>query len=93
MNMALRIVLVIVVFVVVVVLVAMSKPDTFRIERTITINAPAEKIYGLIDDLHNWPKWAPQNREDPLMQRSFSGASAGVGASGKAPRGVRARGR
>lgn len=60
---------------------AATKPPTFTVQRSIAIDAPAEKIYPLIDDLHNWPLWAPQDREDPSMRRTFSGATAGQGAS------------
>jgi len=31
---------------------AATRPDTFRVERTARINAPAEKIFPLIDDFH-----------------------------------------
>jgi uncharacterized protein YndB with AHSA1/START domain len=60
---------------------AATRPSTFTIQRSIAIAAPMEKIYPFISDLHNWPLWAPQDNEDPSMQRTFSGASAGQGAS------------
>lgn len=78
--MALRIVLVIVVLIAGVLVFAATKPDTFRIERSVTINASPEKVFALIDDFHSWSKWAPQDRDDPTMQRSYSGAAAGEGA-------------
>lgn len=60
---------------------AATKPPTFTVQRSIAIVAPPEKIYPLVGDLHNWPLWAPQDREDPSMRRTFSGAPAGQGAS------------
>ena len=60
---------------------AATKPDTFHIERSITIHATAEKVFPLINDLHNWPRWAPQDREDATMKRTFAGAESGVGAT------------
>lgn len=63
-----------------VLIAAARKPDTFRIERSIEIQAAPEKIFALIDDFHNWSQWAPQDREDRTMQRTFSGPSSGVGA-------------
>jgi uncharacterized protein YndB with AHSA1/START domain len=63
-----------------VLLLAARKPDTFTIQRSITINASADKVFGLIDDFHEWPKWAPQDKEDPSMKREFSGPARGVGA-------------
>lgn len=60
---------------------AAAKPSTFQVERMVTIKASPEKVFPLINDLHNWPHWAPQDREDPTMKRTFSGATSGVGAS------------
>jgi uncharacterized protein YndB with AHSA1/START domain len=60
---------------------AAAKPSTFMVQRSIVIGASPEKIYPLVDDVHNWPLWAPQDREDPSMRRTFNGAAAGQGAS------------
>jgi len=68
------------VFVAVVLVLAARKPDTLRIERSIEIQAPRERIFVLIDDFHNWNQWAPQDREDPSIRRTFSGPASGVGA-------------
>jgi uncharacterized protein YndB with AHSA1/START domain len=78
--MAAKILIAIVAVIVLVLVFAALKPDTFRIERTTVINAPPEKVYALINDFHEWPKWAPQDREDALMKRTYTGAPAGVGA-------------
>jgi uncharacterized protein YndB with AHSA1/START domain len=78
--MVLKVILVIVAVIAAVLLFAATKPDTFRIERTTTIQATPDKIFGLIDDLHNWPLWAPQDREDSTIKRTFSGPERGVGA-------------
>jgi uncharacterized protein YndB with AHSA1/START domain len=56
------------------------KPSTFHIEKSVTIQVPREKVYPLIADFHNWPEWAPQDREDATMQRTYSGAANGTGA-------------
>ena len=63
-----------------VLIVAARKPDTIHIERSVEIQAPPERIFGLINDFHNWHQWAPQDREDPTMKRTFSGPVNGVGA-------------
>jgi uncharacterized protein YndB with AHSA1/START domain len=59
---------------------AATKPDVFRVQRSITIAAPAEKIFALINDFHQWQSWSPYEHKDPTMQRSFSGAPTGRGA-------------
>jgi len=61
-------------------LFAVTKPSTFHIEKSVTIQARPEKVYAMIADFHNWPQWAPQDREDPTMQRTYSGARTGAGA-------------
>ena len=57
-----------------------TRPDAFRIERSIRIAAPIVQVAELIDDFHQWRKWSPWEHIDPTMQRTFSGAEAGVGA-------------
>ncbi|CAN5917156.1 K(+)-transporting ATPase subunit F [soil metagenome] len=60
---------------------ATSKPDSFEVQRSITIKAAPEKVYALIDDFHRWAEWSPWEKFDPTMQRSFSGAERGKGAA------------
>ena len=59
---------------------AATRPDTLRVERSTTINAPADKIAPLISDLHRWKEWSAYETKDPGMTRTYSGANAGVGA-------------
>jgi hypothetical protein len=60
--------------------VAASRPDRFRVVRSIAIAAPAERIVPLIDDFRRWSEWSPWEGKDPAMKRSFEGPAAGVGA-------------
>ena len=55
-------------------------PKEFRIERSIAVNAPAEKIFPLVTDFHRWPEWSPWENVDPSMKRTYSGAESGQGA-------------
>ena len=59
---------------------AATKPNSFRVERSIDINASPEKIFALIDDLHGWPAWSPYETKDPGMKHTVSGAASGKGA-------------
>lgn len=59
---------------------ASTKPDQFRVERSIVIKAPAEKIFPHINNFHQWEAWSPYEKLDPAMKRSFSGTGFGVGA-------------
>ena len=65
---------------VIILLLASAKPAAVAISRSITIHAPAPVVFELIDDLHNWPLWAPQDREDATMKREFVGEPRGAGA-------------
>lgn len=78
--MILRILVSIAVAVVAVLAFALTKPNTFHVERSIHIAAPPERIFALIDNFHNWNRWAPQDREDLTMDRTYSGATNGEGA-------------
>lgn len=59
---------------------AATRPDTFRVERATSINAPPEKIFPLINDFHAWSAWSPFEKKDPAMKRTFGGAPSGKGA-------------
>lgn len=70
----------IVAVVVIIVGLALAQPNSFEVSRTIVIKAPAEKIYPLISDFHQWPTWSPWENLDPNMKRTFTGAASGAGA-------------
>jgi uncharacterized protein YndB with AHSA1/START domain len=61
-------------------ILALTKPNSFSVRRTITIQAPAEKLFPLINDFHQWVAWSPYEHKDPAMKRSYSGAESGKGA-------------
>ena len=61
-------------------IVASTRPGAFRVERAITIDAPPERIYGLLTDLRQWSAWSPYEKRDPAMRRTFEGAASGPGA-------------
>lgn len=63
----------------IVLVLAAMRPNTFRVQRSIDINAPADKIFPLINDYRNWGSWSPYEHVDPNMQRTFSGAPSGKG--------------
>lgn len=59
---------------------ALTKPDTFEVARSAAIEAPPDRIYPLIEDLHRWAAWSPYEVKDPAMTRTFTGSARGVGA-------------
>src|SRR6266851_5729835 len=72
--------IVVVVLVVAILGFALTKPDSFNVQRTTKINAPPEKIFRLINDFHGWSSWSPWEKVDPAMKRTHSGAASGRGA-------------
>jgi uncharacterized protein YndB with AHSA1/START domain len=64
----------------IVLIVAATKPDTLRVRRSITIDAPAEAIFAHINDFRRWEAWSPYEKLDPAMKRSYSGPASGPGA-------------
>ena len=63
-----------------VLILAVTKPNTLRVQRAIRIKAPAEQIFPLINDFHQWITWSPYENKDPAMKRTYSGADSGKGA-------------
>jgi len=63
-----------------VLILAARKPDTLRVTRSIRVTAPAETIFPLINDFHQWGGWSPYEHKDPAMKRGYSGAESGKGA-------------
>jgi uncharacterized protein YndB with AHSA1/START domain len=70
----------VVAFVVALLAFAATRPDTFTVQRSATIAAPAERIFPHLDDFHRWGEWSPWEKLDPELRRTFSGAESGVGA-------------
>lgn len=70
----------VVVVIVAILAFAATRPDTFRVERTIRITAPPERIFQRINDLTEWVAWSPWEKMDPSMKKTASGALLGKGA-------------
>ena len=71
--------LIVVILLLAVLAYAATRPDSFTVQRSITIKAPSDKVYALINDFHNWATWSPWEKLDPTMTRHFSGAAQGDG--------------
>jgi uncharacterized protein YndB with AHSA1/START domain len=57
-----------------------TRPDTFRVQRTVLIEAPPEQIFPYLEDFRKFSQWSPYEQLDPAMVRTYSGARAGKGA-------------
>jgi hypothetical protein len=59
---------------------AATRPGSFHVERTATIDAAPERIFPLVNDFHTWTSWSSYEKVDPAMKRTYSGAANGKGA-------------
>ncbi len=66
--------------IVVLLVVISTRPDSFRVERSAQVSAPAAAVFPLINDFHKWELWSPFEKLDPGMKKTFEGAPAGRGA-------------
>jgi effector-binding domain-containing protein len=71
------------VIIVLLVIISFFLPKQMHVERTATINAPAEAIFAQVNDYKNWEKWSPWHKKDPNMKLVYDGPTAGQGASYK----------
>ena len=66
--------------IIIVIAVGLVLPSTARVERSIEIDAPADRIYPLISDFRQFNRWSPWLQRDPDMQITHVGPAAGRGA-------------
>jgi hypothetical protein len=57
------------------------QPDEYRVERTVTMAAPAGKACESVNDLQKWEAWSPWAKIDPDAKLTFEGPGAGKGAA------------
>jgi hypothetical protein len=60
---------------------AALRPDELRVERSITISAPAVIAFAQINDPRKWQQISPYAKDDPAAKYTFAGPAAGVGSS------------
>jgi len=56
---------------------------TYHIDKSITINAPLEKVWNNINSLQSMVKWSPWLDADPNVKTSFDGQEGVIGSSYK----------
>ena len=77
----LKIFLLVIVVIAAVLIYAATRPDTFRIERSTSVAAPPDKVFALIDDLHQFNTWNPWLRKEPNVEQAYEGKASGVGSA------------
>lgn len=65
---------------VILIVLGLVGPKTYNVQRSITINAPAETIFQTVSHYENFSKWSPWQHLDPEMKTTIDGADGTVGA-------------
>ena len=60
---------------------AFTRPDTFRVERKLRIEATPDRLLPLINDLRQFNRWNPFDKKDPAIRGTYRGPASGVGAA------------
>jgi hypothetical protein len=68
------------VLVLLLVVVAFLLPRTYRVQRTLVIQAKAETVYPFFGDLRRWKEWGAWQERDPAMKMAYAEKTTGVGA-------------
>ena len=58
-------------------------PSDYKVERSITINAPSSKIFPHLADLKKWQDWGVWFKRDPNMSFEYAGDDAAIGMTTK----------
>lgn len=66
--------------IVVFLIIVSTRPNTFSVSRSATIDAPVAKVFEQVNDFRKWQAWSPWAKRDPNMKTTYEGASSGVGA-------------
>jgi hypothetical protein len=59
---------------------AAFRPDTFRVQRSVRIDAPPQAVHPLINNLAQMNSWSPFVKRDPNLRGSYRGPAEGPGA-------------
>ncbi len=55
--------------------------STFKVSRSVVVNATPEAVYPLVADPRRWKEWSVWNQRDPKMEVTYSGPDSGAGAA------------
>lgn len=72
---------IIVIAVAALVIAVMMQPDTYRVVRTASVNAPSDKVFANVNDFKKWDAWSPWAKIDPAMKVTYGGPPTGVGST------------
>jgi uncharacterized protein YndB with AHSA1/START domain len=60
---------------------ALTRPDAFKVERSVTMAVPPEAVYQQVADFKAWERWSPWAKLDPAMKTEYAGTAGSPGAT------------
>jgi len=60
---------------------ALTKPDTYQVQREIEIAAAPAIIFENLQSFRQWAQWSPWERPAPDVKKTYAGPPSGTGAS------------
>lgn len=82
MNPTLKIILIAIPVVIILFLVvAAMQPSSYRVTRSLILNAKPDVVFPHVNVVKQWEAWSPWNKVDPNMKLTYEGPTSGVGAS------------
>jgi hypothetical protein len=58
--------------------IALTRPTTYTVQRSIQISARPEAVYATVADFSRWERWSPWARLDPNQKTTLSGQGVGA---------------
>ncbi|MEM7195175.1 MAG: SRPBCC family protein [Pseudomonadota bacterium] len=68
------------ILIVILAVVGFFLPSSTRVDRTVSISAPADKVFPYINNFEQFNRWSPWFGIDPDASTTYSGPDEGVGA-------------
>lgn len=82
MNPTLKIILIAIpVVILLFLLVAAMQSSSYRVTRSVVINAKPNVVFPHVNVVKQWEAWSPWGKVDPSMKLTYAGPASGVGAS------------
>ena len=79
MKLALKVLKYLVGLIVVLLAAGFLLPAEYSAQRSVTINAPVDKVFPLVANQKEWKRWSVWNQRDPNMAMTYAGPEAAVG--------------
>jgi hypothetical protein len=67
----------IVAIILILVVVIATRPTDYRVERSLTMKAPASVAFSIVSDFNTFEQWSPWAHLDPAMKKEIKGAGQG----------------